>query len=87
MKRELYKIAIAYLIAMALITCAVSAQPTNKTEAISKGADWLIAHQSANGGWQPYSTSYNNALAIRAYVATNNTSSTKYALLLNKLKQ
>ena len=61
-----------------------------KTEtAIAEGADcadWLVARQSEKGGWTPFSVSKNNALAVRAFVATGNTSSPKYVLLLSKLK-
>ncbi|OYT66365.1 hypothetical protein B6V00_03725, partial [ANME-1 cluster archaeon ex4572_4] len=58
-----------------------------KTEtAIAEGADWLVARQSENGGWTPFSVSSNNALAVRAFAATGNTSSPKYALLLSRLK-
>jgi len=58
-----------------------------KTEtAIAEGADWLVARQSENGGWTPFSVSKNNALVVRAFAATGNTSSPKYALLLSKLK-
>jgi len=58
-----------------------------KTEtAIAEGADWLVARQSENGGWTPFSVSKNNALAVRAFAATGNTSSPKYVLLLSKLK-
>lgn len=55
--------------------------------AIDSGANWLISKQGANGGWEPHSISANNALAVRAYVATGNTSLSNYTLVLNKLKE
>ncbi len=72
----------------AMTTVSTSALSVSDKEiAIDNGSDWLIAHQSDNGGWTPFLVSTNNALAIRAYIATENTSSPKYALLLAKLKE
>ena len=53
--------------------------------AIDDGVDWLVSRQGPYDCWANYDISITNALAVRAFVATGNTSSSKYQPALDKL--
>ena len=54
-----------------------------KEKAVSKGANWLVSHQSTTGGWPTHNSAFNNAFVLQAFVLTNNKNTQQH----DRLKQ
>ncbi|RLE01019.1 MAG: hypothetical protein DRJ13_07580, partial [Bacteroidetes bacterium] len=57
-----------------------------KEQAVSCGIEWLASHQSAGGAWPDYKVTRNNAYALEAFAASNQTQLPECDLILERLK-